>query len=130
MQIEAGKRYRARNGKVYGPLNFTGDIIYPWSINGSGCWTRTGTCWTDCDSDMDLIELVPDEPTADPINHPPHYTTGKIEVADFIADQRLSFALGNVVEYCCRCDHKGKPLEDLKKAAWYLAREIKRREGA
>jgi hypothetical protein len=64
----------------------------------------------------------------DPVNHPSHYTAGKIEVCDFILDQQLNFCLGNVVKYVSRADHKGKPLEDLKKAAWYLNREIQRRE--
>lgn len=64
----------------------------------------------------------------DPVNHPAHYTRGKIEVCDFILDQQLVYCLGNVVKYVTRADHKGKPLEDLKKAAWYLNREIARRE--
>lgn len=66
---------------------------------------------------------------SDMVNSPPHYTTGKIEVCDFIVDQKLNFLLGNVVKYVARSEHKGKALEDLKKAAWYLNREIQRREG-
>jgi hypothetical protein len=62
----------------------------------------------------------------DTVNHPPHYTAGKIEVIDFIEDQKLSYHLGNVVKYVCRADHKGSRLEDLKKAAWYLDREIEK----
>ena len=64
----------------------------------------------------------------DAVNNPPHYTTGKIEVIDFIEDKQLGFHLGNVVKYVARADYKGKPIEDLKKAAWYLSREIARRE--
>jgi len=60
----------------------------------------------------------------DQINHPSHYTTGKIEVIDFILDQKLDFLGGNVVKYLCRAPHKGKKLEDLKKAQWYLNRLI------
>jgi hypothetical protein len=59
------------------------------------------------------------------INHPPHYNTGKIEVIDFIEDQQLDFHLGNVIKYVSRARHKGKELEDLKKAQWYLDRKIK-----
>lgn len=66
---------------------------------------------------------------SDMVNSPPHYTTGKIEVCDFIVDQKLNFLLGNVVKYVARSEHKGKALEDLKKSAWYLNREIQRREG-
>lgn len=60
----------------------------------------------------------------DPVNHPSHYTTGKIEVIDFIEDQSLSFHEANVIKYVCRAKHKGNELQDLKKAAWYLARLI------
>ncbi len=66
--------------------------------------------------------------TADMVNHPPHYNTGKIEVADFIEDQKLDFFEGNVVKYLCRARHKGTELTDLKKARWYLDRCIRRAE--
>jgi len=70
----------------------------------------------------------------DPANHPAHYTTGKIEVIDFIEDQGLGFCLGNAVKYIARAGRKdpGKTVEDLEKASWYLTREIKalsRKEG-
>lgn len=66
----------------------------------------------------------------DVIEHPAHYTQGKIEVIDFIEDQKLNYHLGNCVKYICRCfmKHKDKPSEDLKKARWYLNREIKELE--
>ena len=60
----------------------------------------------------------------DVINHPSHYTRGKIEVIDFIKDQQLPYHLGNVIKYIARAGHKGDKLEDLKKARWYLDRYI------
>ncbi len=62
----------------------------------------------------------------DTINHPPHYTSGKIEVIDFIEDQHLGYHLGNVIKYVCRAGKKDpeKEIEDLKKAEWYLVRYI------
>ena len=60
----------------------------------------------------------------DVINHPSHYTRGKIEVIDFIEDQQLPYHLGNVIKYIARAGHKGDKLEDLKKARWYLDRYI------
>lgn len=57
------------------------------------------------------------------INKPPHYNQGKIEVSDFIIDQRMNFLEGNVVKYVAR--HKLKNgVEDLKKARWYLNKLI------
>ena len=59
---------------------------------------------------------------SDPVNHPSHYTTGKIEVIDFIDDKGLGFCLGNAVKYIVRAGKKdpAKTVEDLQKAAWYL----------
>lgn len=74
----------------------------------------------------ELLEKTIARLNSDPVNHPPHYTAGKIEVIDFIEDQQLGYHLGNVVKYVCRADHKGSRLEDLKKAAWYLDREIEK----
>ena len=73
---------------------------------------------------------------SDNINHPQHYTLGRIEVIDFIEDKGLNFNLGNVVKYVARAGHKkssgksleAKAIEDLKKARWYLDREISKRE--
>lgn len=65
---------------------------------------------------------------SDNVNHPAHYTTGKIEVIDFIEDQKLPYHLGNVVKYIARAPHKGTELQDLKKARWYLDRYIAGKE--
>ena len=61
---------------------------------------------------------------ADNVNHPAHYKTGGIETIDFIEAKQLTYNLGNVVKYITRADHKGNKIEDLKKAQWYLNREI------
>ena len=58
------------------------------------------------------------------IHSPKHYTTGNFEVIDVIEDWGLNFRLANVIKYIARHEHKGKPLEDLEKALWYLQREI------
>ena len=74
--------------------------------------------------------LLPLSTEPDPVNHPDHYTWLKngVEVIDIT--ENFNFLLGNVLKYVMRADHKGKPLEDLKKAVWYLEREIANREAA
>lgn len=62
------------------------------------------------------------------VDHPKHYNAGRIEVIDAIEAWKLGFHLGNVVKYVARAEHKGKPLEDLKKAVWYLNRAIEKLE--
>lgn len=67
---------------------------------------------------------------ADEVNHPSHYNSGNIEVIDYIEDQDLNFNLGNVVKYVSRAGKKdaSKTIVDLKKARFYIEREIKRLE--
>ena len=58
------------------------------------------------------------------VNHPDHYQSGKIEVIEVIEEFNLGFCLGNTIKYILRHENKAKPLEDLKKAKWYLERHI------
>lgn len=62
------------------------------------------------------------------VDHPDHYNQGKIEVIDAIEDWGLNFNEGNVIKYVARHRHKVNPLEDLKKAKWYLDRIINKYE--
>lgn len=64
------------------------------------------------------------------VNHPDHYNQGKIEVIDYIEDLGMGddFCAGNAIKYISRYKYKGKPLEDLKKAKWYIERLIERYE--
>lgn len=66
----------------------------------------------------------------DPVSHPAHYTTGKIECIEYIEDKQLGFHLGNAVKYITRAGKKspGKKIEDLRKAIWYINRYIQLEE--
>lgn len=55
---------------------------------------------------------------SDPVNHPDHYTCYEHEVIELT--KQLDFCMGNVCKYILRADHKGKPVQDLEKAQWYL----------
>ncbi|MER6102377.1 DUF3310 domain-containing protein [Streptomyces sp. NPDC001832] len=79
------------------------------------------------DFEMSRVE----DQAADEINHPTHYTwlPNGLEVID--VTENLNFNLGNVVKYALRAGHKTEePLTDLRKAAWYINREIDRLESA
>jgi hypothetical protein len=81
------------------------------------------------DSDRPRLRIAGMNPwERDNVNHPPHYKVGGIETIDFIEAKSLSYNLGNVVKYITRADHKGNKLEDLKKAQWYLNREVQTME--
>ena len=64
----------------------------------------------------------------DLINSPEHYKVGGIETIDFIEAKGLGYNLGNVVKYISRADHKDDKLDNLKKAQWYLNREVSKLE--
>lgn len=84
-----------------------------------------------CEAAYKIIQNLAANPVNDPVNHPSHYTKGKIEVADFIADQKLNFDRGNAVKYVCRAGSKDpdKEIQDLEKAVWYIEHEIKMLKG-
>ena len=69
---------------------------------------------------------------SDPVNHPAHYTAFRgVEVIQLT--EHLNFCRGNAVKYLCRAGFKGgaeRELEDLRKARWYIEREIARLESA
>lgn len=76
--------------------------------------------------DYGFKEISKDE--ADMVNHPQHYSAHGIEPIDYIESHNLNFNLGNVIKYVSRAPFKGTELEDLKKAKWYLEREIKKHD--
>lgn len=75
-------------------------------------------------SESTTPNIVSTTPAADMVDHPAHYKVGGIETIDFIEAKGLNYRLGNVVKYVTRADHKGDRLENLRKAKWYLEREI------
>lgn len=75
------------------------------------------------------------EQDVDVVNSPPHYKTGGIEAIEGIEasmgpEAYAGYLKGSVTKYLWRYEKKGKPLEDLKKARWFLDRLIQKVEGA
>jgi hypothetical protein len=64
----------------------------------------------------------------DQVNNPKHYTSHPSGIECLEITRHMGFNLGNVIKYIWRADLKGKNIEDLKKAAFYLQDEIKLRE--
>jgi hypothetical protein len=69
----------------------------------------------------------------DVVNSPPHYKTGGIEAIEGIEasmgpEAFAGYAKGSCLKYLWRYEKKGKPLEDLKKARWFLDRLIAAQE--
>lgn len=64
----------------------------------------------------------------DMVNQPPHYTQHPSGIEPIEITRHCNFNVGNAIKYLMRHDFKGKPIEDLEKAAWYIADEIKYRK--
>ena len=76
------------------------------------------------------------EAASDPVNHPSHYTSSPATCSECGAGieciqitEHMGFAIGSAVKYLWRCDLKHDAIEDLRKAVWYIEREIQKREG-
>jgi hypothetical protein len=67
---------------------------------------------------------------SDPVQHPAHYTAHPSGIECITITEHMDFLTGNVFKYLWRCGAKGKKLEDMKKARWYLDRAIEKEEKA
>lgn len=76
---------------------------------------------TYCNNCHDTVICISNEKN---VSHPRHYNQGQFEVIDVIQDWGLGFSLGNTVKYIARAKFKGRYLEDLEKALFYLQYEI------
>ena len=65
----------------------------------------------------------------DPVNKPKHYTAHPSGVDCIQITEHMNFCLGNAITYIWRADLKIDTIEDLRKARWYIDREIERRLG-
>jgi hypothetical protein len=63
----------------------------------------------------------------DVVNKPPHYTEHPSGIECIQVTEHMGFNLGNAIKYIWRCDLKKDAIEDLKKAKWYIEREIDKR---
>ncbi len=64
----------------------------------------------------------------DMVNNPPHYTSHPSGVECIQVTEHYGFCIGSAIKYLWRAGLKGDAVEDLKKAVWYINREIAKRE--
>ena len=116
-------------GTITAKMQFTYHIKYDGTPTGK--YFATSVFWAE-----DILEKLPEikmsealamlEPKPDAVTRPQHYNQGKIEVIEFIEDKKLNYHKGNAIKYISRAGikNKDKEIEDLRKAIWYLEREI------
>ena len=73
------------------------------------------------------VDIKEDEEIVDIVNKPPHYTEHPSGIECIQVTEHMGFNLGNAIKYIWRCDLKQDAIEDLKKAKWYIEREIDKR---
>ena len=76
---------------------------------------------------LDKYTELAEEEEEDVVNNPDHYNTGNVECIEAIEESMTPEAFrgylkGNCMKYLWRYSYKGKPVEDLQKAQWYLAK--------
>jgi hypothetical protein len=74
--------------------------------------------------------ITMEEPAEDPVNHPAHYTEHPSGVECIQITEHMNFCLGNAIKYIWRAELKGRTIEDLEKAIFYVQREINRRKNS
>ena len=111
--FKIGDMVRHRDGKIGRVVNQSGQAV----IVELDEQTQRATH----EADLQLL---------DAIAQPPHYTKHPSGVECIDVAEHFSFCLGNVVKYVWRAGLKGDAIEDLKKAKWYLERELANREKA
>lgn len=122
-EIKVGNRYAwedAREQDYLTITKITGNTVYFVCDDGytSDTNTREVSNWTLL-SEATLVSI-------DTAIIPAHYNEDTIDALAVIDAWKLDFRLGNVVKYIQRHTKKGTPLQDLKKAAQYLALAIKK----
>ena len=145
LQIKEGKFYATRGGRKAGPASNYGAAgnKYGWAVPVHGLTSDDGFfVYTDdgrystfgSDAHLDLVAEWVDEPakealdllTPDPVERPAHYTGHPSGVECIQITEHMNFCRGNAIKYIWRAGEKGDEIEDLKKAAWSLQREISR----
>ncbi|WP_231289872.1 DUF3310 domain-containing protein [Komagataeibacter europaeus] len=99
-----------------------------FSVDGAFEWFKGYDSVPVMDRSMGLIGAA--QAPASTVNHPRHYNAHPSGIECIQVVEHMSFNLGNALKYIWRADEKGNALEDLKKAEWYIKREIARREAA
>ena len=116
---------------VYDSTRGTDPVVTADAVDFEGCWAETpvtGLKKTGLETWMQAAHKEAEEQQEeDMVGAPKHYNSGNIECIDAIEESMSSHAFkgylkGNCLKYLWRYDYKGKQVEDLQKAGWYLNR--------
>lgn len=140
LQLEVGKRYIRRDGNIIRIDSKNDHDVYQF-IGSDRIFYNENGLFGDGESNYDLISEVPcdydfemgaqydddAQQDSDPVNHPKHYTYHPSGIECIQITEHMSFCLGNAIKYLWRADLKLNAIEDMRKAIWYIEREIAKR---
>lgn len=111
-------------------LDIPGEVVNVYAIGAVEVRLASGSVYDYASYEVELVKekTNPVDPKKELVNSPDHYKSSGMEAIDVIESFNLGFNLGNTVKYILRCGKKDSELQELKKAKWYLEREISRRE--
>lgn len=98
---------------------FAAGSIKPEMLDDTSVANATTANW--------VQRTLPGIPKHDAVNHPAHYTQHPSQIECIQITEHMGFCLGNAIKYIWRADLKHDAIEDLRKAVWYIEREIERR---
>ena len=138
VKVNKNTRAGAEGKDIFCPHCHTLSRVYHFSWSAFTC----NHCSTDVNKEDWLVTDVSYKGVLDtsgmdsqqissPVNkkiNPSHYKQGKIEVIDFIMDQKMDYLTSNICKYICRWRFKDGVC-DLKKARWFLDKLIEQEEG-
>ena len=117
---------RLNSNYVYDSTEDYGNEVTNDAGDFADCWTGPKIeAWMKAAHDEDSELWYESDIKPDMVGSPSHYNTGNIECIDAIEESMSSVAFkgylkGNCMKYLWRYDYKGKQVEDLQKAGWYL----------
>lgn len=117
-------KYLARDGTLQKVSNWGPNII----VGKDAVAVYRPASWYQPDDCVMADFRTAAKETHDPVNHPSHYTGHPSGIECIQITEHMGFNLGNAVKYIWRADLKNDAIEDLKKAQWYIERELQKRE--
>lgn len=101
-----------------------------WNNMSGGIWFTEGDELPPADLGPWTRHVAASTPGGETVEHPAHYNRHPSGVECLTIVRHMNFNLGNAMKYLWRVDEKGDPIENLRKAAFCINDEIKRREAS
>lgn len=110
-------------------LDIPGEVVNVYALGAVEVRLASGSVYDYASYEVELVKekTNPVDPKKELVNSPDHYKSNGMEAIDVIEGFGLGFNLGNATKYILRCGKKDDAIQELKKAIWYLEREISNR---